>query len=227
MMCTICNELLGISKDNRFVVSNKFNMKNAFLAQDQYFSLIPSVGALSNGHCLIVPNTHCNSIFKYAGEGGLLSELKQFLAGAYDKLITEEDVDLLCFEHGSYSDEANYSLCSTSHAHLHVVPIQREKITPIVAKVEGLPEAGINDLAGLVKKTSQFTDYITIFTFQAETINNCKILNALEKPSQYIRKVIGEELENKNWNWKTSQNNDFTDETIASYFLRKEPVISY
>ena len=227
MMCTICNELSGVLDGNRFVSSNKFDMKNALIAKNEYFSLIPSVGALSNGHCLIVPNIHCNSILKYADENSLLPELNHFLIKAFNKLIIEKEVNLICFEHGSFTTEGDYSLCSTSHAHLHLIPIPREKVVPILAKVDGVYKAEVMDLPGLLKAVRKFTDYITIFSFYEGEVNNCKVLNAFNVPSQYIRKIIGNELGNKNWNWKTSQNNDFTNATIENYLLPAESLSNY
>ena len=67
--CTICNELNNVIKNNRLFNYNY--VRSAKLIKNEHFSIIPSIGALTLGHSLIVTNKHTNSVFKYVMDNHL------------------------------------------------------------------------------------------------------------------------------------------------------------
>ncbi|WDF77334.1 HIT domain-containing protein [Mucilaginibacter sp. KACC 22773] len=219
MTCSICNELLGLTQYNRFQQSNKFGLKNAFLYKDDHFCVIPSIGALENGHCLIVPTVHCNSLLNYVENLGKQQELHKLLIKMADRLVVDSNMTLLCFEHGSFSNEVNHSLCSTTHAHLHILPINNRHINNILQNIPGADFDEIVGINDIVNEAKRFNDYIIIFSFRDGKFKQHKVLNSELLPTQYIRKIIGNELKNNNWDWKVNNDNSHTDETIENFVL--------
>ena len=133
--CGICYELNNSSKSNlsRLLVNRKIN--NAVLSCSENFAIIPSIGPLVVGHCLMIPKIHTNSIFSLESNHNCFNEIKNMLAKYNSKFNHDNDKILFCFEHGSLYSINVRTLCSTVHAHLHVLPLENVTAESIMGDV--------------------------------------------------------------------------------------------
>ncbi len=215
--CSICNELNKKEEYNRLQgIFKNSNVVNAILYRNDHFSIIPSIGGLKTGHSLIVPNNHCNSIFSKTKHNHILLRT---LKAAWDKLSDKNNL-LFCFEHGANS-ELEVNLCSTTHAHLHLIPLSKESTVEIDNKLNYQNEfetyESVLDFADLSTIVKQHNEYLCFFTFDGNSVNNFSIKNAKGIESQYMRKIIGQYFGNKNWDWKKNEDNSLTYKTIEQF----------
>ena len=212
--CTICNELKSASKNNRLYSSSK--IKSAFLVKSAHFTIIPSIGALTLGHSLLVTNKHQNSIFKYADYNSF--EINNLLEIFWNKLKPNKNQTLLCFEHGSNKDGEFIELCSTTHAHLHILPISIKHVLKIYEALKTNNYLSCpNNISDIEKSTKLYEDYLLSFTYDGNQLSNIFIRNAKFIESQYMRKIIGNIIGNPNWNWKENIDNTLTIKTIDAF----------
>jgi hypothetical protein len=220
MNCTICNELQGIKDNNRLYSQNQeYNIFNAFLYKDQSFSIIPSIGALIKGHFMIVPGSHCNSIVNYSLRNNKSEELNKLLLWTFEKLVNQPNSSLLCFEHGSFTDCEDQVLCSTTHAHLHIIALQESVIARVFNKISVQLVPSDNTFESIGEIAKEFNNYIAVFQFTKKGIMNSTVLNANNVESQYMRKLVSSELNYENWDWKTNIDNQNTFITIKEFDL--------
>lgn len=149
------------------------------------------IAPITLGHILIIPNKHYLNFFE------LPKDIKEEVLILQDKIRkyykTKYNSNVLFFEHGSIKD--NMAGSSIDHAHLHCIPINKS-ITNILNK-----DLGESIKYNILKSNINFNnEFGYIYTEYNNKYNLYKVNNL---PSQYLRKVISDNLKNNDYNWKT------------------------
>jgi hypothetical protein len=215
--CAICDELAGGKQTTLSRALNDVGVSNAVMTVSDHFAVIPSVGPLVLGHSLVVTREHSSNVFAGLGhpevrelEGVCELSMKAILAHT-------PDVQLLCFEHGSRSEFKNV-LCSTCHGHLHQVPLKPDDTTAVLDTLKGRTFS-CNNYDEIQDLISPFQEYIVAFSLGLGR-NRFKgtVLDASSVPSQFVRKVIADQLGIAWWDWKTNMNANLLRCTLALGF---------
>ncbi|MBZ5530639.1 MAG: hypothetical protein LAO20_04340 [Acidobacteriia bacterium] len=210
--CSICDELIGTAPNRLSPLLS--GSVNAILHETETLALIPSVGALVIGHCLIVPKWHsCNVMLSLESSG--MQELFSILASVQQLASDRLGVTgLFCFEHGKHNMDEGDVLCSTSHGHLHVLPLRKRQIDRVFERASMDLQSDL-PLNLLREKVDKFDEYIAAFVWQrGRSCQRTAVLNAKGLPSQYLRKVIAESVGVAEWNWKRDPRVDIVKKTI-------------
>jgi hypothetical protein len=125
---------------------------------------------------------------------------------------------ILCFEHGCAGQwEPAKILCSTTHAHLHLVPLPCSVIAAVLDQL-GHPEARVCQLHEATPIIDRLKEYLAVFVISTNEALQILLYAAASLPSQYMRRLIASELGQEGWNWKSSPNPDLVKATIALGF---------
>jgi ATP adenylyltransferase len=203
--CCICSQMEG--NPNNDLISQLLNeaaYKRRVILENDYFAVIPSLGALVDGHVIICPKKHIKSFAllgneEYASLGDIKKDLSHILQKTFDKNIHY-------FEHGSAEKEGKL-VCTVDHAHLHVLPTN----------------VNVIDLLGLkynwVKMEHSFSELrkhvgIQEYLFYEEPNGSMYLSykNPLGFESQYLRKIFSIALDKNEWNWRNNADAIFTDQ---------------
>lgn len=201
--CSICDELRLDGRSRLGEALGDSSIHNAVLCSSRHYVVIPSIGPLAMGHSLLVTRDHRKSILRSVDAGQLI-ELSTLLRGLYESgFVRRAGAEtILCFEHGT-SKTSDVELCSTSHAHLHVVPLQSTQLADVhrvLGRRDEMDQVVLDDLSSMV---SRLEEYIAYFEFGADAITRgARVFNASGRPSQYMRRVIMRCLGSQNWDWK-------------------------
>jgi hypothetical protein len=213
LCCSICSELrLGDAGELRRTVTG---IVNAVLSVNQTYAIIPSVGALVSGHSLIVPLKHQTAFLAEAEEYEIVEAMQscQPLLGVGESL--------LMFEHGSSADDPTVR-CGTSHAHLHVLPLNVDLHAPVLDIYPVYPMA-IDELRAQARR---FASYVAAFTWH-EDHGQGWIVPAAGLPSQLMRQRIAATLGLPSWDWKKDPRSEMVQATIDLGFRSNVAVIDH
>lgn len=195
--CSICGELAEPAAQIGFEGDGS-NLGRA--PRSLNFSTLPSLGALVVGHALIVTQVHTGSVLLYADKFGRWSELRELVAELAvwlsDRLGVSEHI---VFEQGSHNPVAD--LCSTSHAHLHVVPVSQPGRLELAERLRR--DFAAVKLQDLGRRCSEVGDFVTAAWVDRNGMGeDWSFSGSSELPPQYMRKLIGETLGLQGWDWK-------------------------
>ncbi len=183
--------------------------------------MIPSLGALVKGHALLVSRSHSTMILG-SGQGyidqifSLIHDYSCLLA-----LDPENDV-LLCFEHGSETDDRHLHSCGTTHGHVHLVPMTKIQAESILgAAFVGSSE---KETSEAILALESLNNYICGAIFEKGRVpSTFRFVHASSYPSQYLRRCVAEYLGLGHWDWKTSK---CEKETLATMSLSADENIN-
>ena len=214
--CPICKELRGDRSSRLAIALDLRGVRSAVGPATENFTTIPSLGPLTLGHSLIVPRIHTHSVLLHAAAKDLDRELAQIIVLNYERLARVlGDTVYLLFEHTSMG--AENALCSTSHAHLHVVPIPRSSATRVEQRLRA--EAGQFSLDELAVKCATMTDFIYARLLDRGTPSATSfLLGSTKRPSQYMRQVAAEALGSPSWDWKVDPASKLLIGTMKLFF---------
>lgn len=215
--CAICEELSCAGETRLSSALGDSYVTNATLAISDNFAVIPSVGPLVAGHCLLVTRQHSSNVI--AGlDQPKLDELGGICKESVEKLIREfSNMRLFCFEHGSRCELQN-SLCSTSHGHLHQLPFRKGDIDAVLDAAGG-QKFSVPSLVDLNALLQAVEEYIVAFSLTSDCARlEGIVMDASSAPSQYFRKLIAMQIGNSRWDWKTDGNAGLLRNTLALGF---------
>jgi len=187
--CCFCNEFVKAKKSKRIILETKNCI--AF----------PSYGAIAEGHTLIIPKKHWRSL--RAMPNDIFSELitlKEHVA----ELLEESYGQLVEFEHGMFGESSGG--CGIDHAHLHLVPsnVQQPLSNQLPDDMVKIPVRNLQEIH--TNKLLQDSSYLYIHEPNSKPF----IVRIKSIPSQFLRKILANSLNNTNWNWRSiPQNKDF------------------
>lgn len=217
VICALCAEVSGTDSSRLSVALDDPNMVNACLTRTRHYAIIPSVGPIVRGHSLLVTRDHRYSVFADSDTAALL-EITDLL-GTFRlrrEFFRSPETTLLCFEHGSLLPCA--SLCSTAHAHLHLMPVPPESAAAAF-RAFAREAAHLPSLRHLGAAIAAFSSYLVAFSFDhSGTARNVIVQDASTVPSQHLRRVVSRSLGRPHWNWKTHPNASLLRQTVAAGF---------
>jgi hypothetical protein len=217
--CSICDELCAAS-DTRFTKAlGNSKIRNAIFSVSERFAIIPSLGALSNGHSLLVTRDHTTTVC-----GGVDSTSRTQFQGHLQSFMKElakcddTDFELLCFEHGDPRAELDQPLCSTVHGHLHLLPLQTSFVDSVYESLEGLAIPDIESPSSQ-ETISKFSPYLLVFRMNRICgVRDVLIKDAAGLPSQYMRQLVARVLNLNEWDWRAQPATVAFKETLAHGF---------
>jgi diadenosine tetraphosphate (Ap4A) HIT family hydrolase len=165
---------------------------NRILEETLYAVALPSLGALAEGHILVVPKEHWCSLASIP-----LNTLKQ-LNCVRNRMLNRLCVEygpVLQFEHGVVNGQGGG--CGISHAHLHMVPVSLQKKLSSLLPLRMKPFA-IQSLMFLPEVVPQNTPYLYI----EESNGQAYVYFVDDLPSQFIRKLICDATGSEDWDWR-------------------------
>ena len=194
-VCAFCAEIAGSSDHNLFhdllgpAIGDDY-----LLAQTDEFVVMPSIGALTPGYCLVLPRRHVPSFGHLPAE--LDGELDTLLATVRAGLSTELGMRVVMYEHGSMSTDRPAGSCA-DHAHLHVVavPSDVDLRTPFESEFEVRALAGLGQLRGQVDRDTPY-----LFLDDGDGVRLAT--DAPTVRSQYFRRELATQLGRPDaWDW--------------------------
>lgn len=215
--CAICSEL-QCSRGSRISTAlDDESILNAVSILSDQFAIIPSVGPLVLGHALAVTRRHSNNVLatpNHTAADELAGVCHDYLSQMANRI---PDVQMLCFEHGCRYASSK-SLCSTDHGHLHLLPLSQNEISKILYNINGqrFRLGKFQEIAGVL---GPFQEYVTAFvvTANSQEIGGV-VLDASNVPSQYLRRVVADQLGLSGWDWKSDSNAALLRRTVALGF---------
>ena len=217
--CAICDELSCAHETRLSKALGNSQVKNAAFAVSENLAVIPSVGPLVAGHCLLVTRRHSSNVLADLNQTQL-DELDTLCNKSVEKLVRgRPNTRLFCFEHGSRC-ELRETLCSTSHGHLHQLPLQDEDIDAVLHAAGGqrFSVPAFIDIRALLRPAEE---YIIAFSLTPGSSRSEGIfMDASNAPSQYLRKLIANQIGSSRWDWKVDRNADLLENTLTLGFER-------
>jgi diadenosine tetraphosphate (Ap4A) HIT family hydrolase len=213
--CSICRELLGRADSLFARLFSADGIVSAAAENTSHFAVLPSIGPLAPGHSLIVSKSHQPNILMYAKRENLVDELDQIFCSHIARLSSRFSRHFLAFEHAS--NNACHNLCSTSHAHLHIVPLSERSIWSVLTKIQYTADAlSMDELAAAAEFTEDFV-YVRYFA-DGKFLQTNYFLHATHLPSQFMRQIIASVVGLEKWNWKENPAVELMRETIECDF---------
>lgn len=222
--CTICDELRLVGRSRLAEALGDCRIQNAVLCSSRNYVIIPSIGPLAIGHALLVTRDHKKSIM-HSTAAEQLSEIGRLLHTLFESEIVRRTSGetLLCFEHGT-TETRDVDLCSTSHAHLHVLPLKETLVADVWRALGQQSEVEQRTLEGMCSTASRFREYIACFEFSASSaVRKGLVFDASDRPSQFMRCLIMRCLGEKNWDWKVDPRASILRETVDLGFKLNVP----
>ena len=222
--CTICDELRLVGRSRLAEALGDCRIHNAVLCSSRNYVIIPSIGPLAIGHALLVTRDHRKSIMHSTATAQLL-EIDQLLKTLFESEIVRRTggETLLCFEHGT-TETRDVDLCSTSHAHLHVLPLKTTLVADVWRALGQQSNVEQRTLEGVCSTVSRLREYIACFEFSANsTVRNGLVFNASGRPSQFMRSLIMRCLGEENWDWKVDPRRNILRKTVDLGFKLNVP----
>lgn len=203
MNCDFCNENIGLPT----IYNEIYGEEQRTVYESKTFRVFPCMGQLREGHLLIASKAHVNSIGQL--KRSEQQELKNLMVYITDFYRKNYNMEALCFEHGALNDFGQNGGCGIYHMHMHMVPIKKEEYAEIVNKVSSERENHLYNAAEIYDTSQYIRENMTyIFIEYIDELSNIwSILindnNFFE--SQYMRKIVGETVHVKEWDWKKNK----------------------
>lgn len=186
--CSICDELrnnrAGLFYSNLRDEFNKLGIKSRILYENSQFAVIPSLGAVSACHLLVLPKQHISSFALLDNE---LLNSADIIILKVSEIIRKKYGGCLVFEHGTLNDEM-LSSASCNHAHMHLVSCSQSIISSM--KNDGLVMRKINRLSELREQVKRKKPYL----YYSETNEQAFVMDDTIQTSQYMRILIANKL---------------------------------
>jgi diadenosine tetraphosphate (Ap4A) HIT family hydrolase len=196
--CSICAELRGTSTPlfKSFIPAAA---ASRVLQQNNEWALLPTLGPLTPGHLMLVPREHYYSILACSEE--TLSTSRELLNACSLKLAASYGQEILFFEHGATAESGRSCGACIDHAHLHIVPGPSSFLVAAMSEFEPWVAA---DSLGDLQPYAAGHPYLLIGSL---TTAKCWLYRcSRDVPSQFLRRVLGDELKNRSWDWRKEPN---------------------
>jgi diadenosine tetraphosphate (Ap4A) HIT family hydrolase len=189
--CDFCNELSGSAR-NSFARIYKGHPESRILLRSRESVVIPSLGQIVEGYLLVLPIDHWKAL-------GDLTEprLDEFAATSerVGNILKNQYGPYILFEHGARTEGAGG--CGIYHAHLHATPLGAIP-DPVETLKATYPYTELVRLSELSKKSAGMSSYL----FYQDSKARVYLFNSGPLPSQYMRKLLADALNEKDWNWR-------------------------
>jgi inosine/xanthosine triphosphate pyrophosphatase family protein/diadenosine tetraphosphate (Ap4A) HIT family hydrolase len=190
--CVFCQEFDG-SKSSIYHDLLGQKLPSRLIHATEHFFVFPPLGEFIEGGLLITTREHYLSMAHLPDR--LYDELDRLMAETSEILQSHYGCDPLFFEHAPVSS-GEKGTCCVDHAHLNVFPVQVEVHDRLKNKFPFVEIGGMRQLSLMPQRNHAYlflqTNAGTRFVY-----DSCIV------PSQYIRKIITEELGMpERWHWR-------------------------
>lgn len=203
--CCFCQEITSQKMPENF--RQKSSYETRIFEEDDNYIAIPTISPITEGHILILPKRHLNSISQIESikHKNFLSFTEKIIS-----LINSKYGQTIFFEHGIGKNKEGG--CGVSHAHLHIMPIGSEEICKIKEDIsKNYNIKFMNDIKMLFQ-INHDESYL-LFGHSFEKLF-CYIGDDI--PSQYLRRIITKHKNLHRFDWKELFNWDIFNSTLAS-----------
>ncbi|MDX6584617.1 MAG: hypothetical protein QOI10_3801 [Solirubrobacterales bacterium] len=158
--------------------------------------VLPSIGQLSPGHLLVLPEHHITAFGQLRAEDRREAEcaiesLRRFMISQFGPVVL--------FEHGSNATSASGG-CGVLHAHLHLVP------TRVQIRNRPLPEANwVRVGAQWIDRLADFTDTGQSYVYFRDGLGAARAASVANLPSQLVRRWLATEIGTDAWDWRSAE----------------------
>ena len=191
-ICEFCDELSG-GTNNAFFERYGSGLPDRVIYQTDRFRVLPTLGAITQGHLLLIPYEHRTCLADCSFEE--LQELKGIRIRI--RLVMQEIYgSCIFFEHGIRG--AHSGGCGVDHAHLHAVPVAGNGVLELVRKSHDARRiAGFENIKQVVPVGYSYL-YFEDCTEQeyASPVRHI--------PSQYMRKLVAASIGKSEWDWRST-----------------------
>lgn len=189
--CEFCDEFGG-GVNNGFYARYKACPETRYVLSTENFYVFPTIGQLVDGYLLVVPRKHYTTLDELPPElvGELADTSKRVRAA-----LSEIYGSCICFEHGARGPLNGG--CGIYHAHLHVVPLSGFS-DPVERLKLKFPFGELAHLREIANRSEGLSSYL----FYQDSHARLYVFDTGPLPSQYMRKLIADALENPDWNWR-------------------------
>lgn len=208
--CDFCGQIAGDPERNRLLpLLGTSWSRQPLLAARHSAVVMPSVGALVEGHVLVCPREHVRSIAAASTEAA--ADVEALATETRQKLEDRTALPVHSFEHGSGSDGTRVA-CSIEHAHLHILPAEVEIRPRLRQLCEWQPlEGGIEP----VRAAAEGREYLL---YEAPDGERWLARTEIGFPSQLLRQVFSETLgRGDEWNWREHAARSEVEATVALF----------
>lgn len=195
--CFFCKEI----EDNS---SNDLG-RSRIVFESKHFIVFPTVGCFKIGYLLIMPKQHFLCFGELADD--LIDELENIINKITDYVFQKQGLKCIIFEHGT-RDLSQMTSTSIMHAHIHIIPFEKDLVSYLPDYCELQKIRGFRDLA------KEKDNYL----FLKDINGNSYIVKNDNYPSQFFRKIscIAMDIP-KYWNWKEYRFKENMEITIDYY----------
>lgn len=213
--CSICRELAASQDSLIHPTLKTYGIDSITIAGTEHFCAIPSLGPLVVGHSLIVTKSHASSVILFAMHNGYWRELESSLNELMSLLTNRSGYsDFVVFEQGSRNEFS--ALCSTSHAHLHVVPVPTRS-GHAIERVLGKRCSKLW-IEEILQMDSGAKDFIAAtIGYGAQLGQQWFFSDGSELPSQFMRREVAKVMGLDHWNWRENPISDLLTNTVELY----------
>lgn len=200
-------DLCPFCKENKNREDSPIN-KSRIIMETENFIVFPTTGGFVDNYQLIVPKKHLNC-FGELNET-MQKELNQIIS--WQKMINKKyfNKETCMFEHGALipSDVSGKSIV---HAHLHVFPNDKSLLEKINNYNFNIIQ--INKVEDLNYICHQYETYL----YYCDVDNKKYVITHQGIPSQFLRKILAENLNIKDWNWREAPYINKIEDSINFY----------
>jgi len=187
--CDFCDEFAGGQQNAYAQYYGK--LRNRSILVTVRFRVVPTLGQLVEGHLLIVPTEHSCALADLPDDQiqeleNLSQDLRGVLRSTYGQCVF--------FEHGIRT--LGSGGCGIDHAHLHAVPLAAEGVLPVLKDRFG--GCGLQSLKEIRRAVPQDSSYL----FFEDSSQRRHAFAVEHLPSQYLRKLIAQEIGKADWDWR-------------------------
>lgn len=208
--CCICSQINGEKENDLISIllkENESEYKRRIAFENEHFVVIPSLGALVQGHLLICPKSHYRSIAQI--DKNLDADYLEILRLTIAFLNNHYNTGVHLFEHGS-AKNSNKIICTVDHAHLHLIP-SNVSIEQILFMKYNWIEIG--DSLEEFRSVVGNDEYIYYQSPLGKKFIAHNSINGFE--SQYMRQVFNQAIHgHNNWDWKVDPDPFEADKTF-------------
>lgn len=201
--CKFCNEGKDI-----IPIMDEGVLLNRKLYEDENFYVVVSVGALVEGHVLIIPKEHYLSAGEF--DNCIMEEFLSLHKRWTEVLKTLYGKEVISFEHGTGKDSLT-SAASVIHAHVHLVPLA-DSLIPEIKKTDSR-----------IKQIESFYDLQTCaesgesYIVYQDIDEKLYLIEKEEKQSQFFRRLISKKYNTGEWDWHKVYNEENIIKTVKKY----------
>jgi len=200
-----------------FEIYPALHEKGQIITSSDNFILIPDIAPITTDHLLIVPKSHFRSFASLPKS--FSEEAEQIISEAVNRMKEfHPNSEVVAFEHGMGTINEQTIMCGgcgrTEHAHLHILPIPKDKDENVGKKLEQTISqylTGIKSLPLPKLDISTITDKFPYLYLWSSMMDSSLIFTQdtlkIVIPSQLIRKLIATEIlkndeKGNRWDWR-------------------------